>query len=158
MPSRQVQANLRIERIYLRKLVFEIFNTPDLYDQKWLPDVKVDMNVTHKIIGEGRYEVVISANVEAQLNRKPVLQLKIEQAGMFHVGGVKEGTSEMNQLLMVVCSNMLFPYVREAIDNITVRGALPPFALAPVNFEALVRQAIGERKNQLNITEDTVLN
>ena len=90
MPRRQVHANLRIERIYLKKVDFETFDTPALYDRKWLPDVKVDMNVTNKIIDEGRYEVVISANVEAQISRKPVLKLEIEQAGIFHVEGVKE--------------------------------------------------------------------
>ena len=36
---------------------------------------------------------------------------------------------------------MLFPYLREAVDALVVKGGFPALALQPVNFEALYRQA-----------------
>ena len=39
------------------------------------------------------------------------------------------------------CPNMLFPYLREAVDALVVKGGFPALALQPVNFEALYRQA-----------------
>jgi preprotein translocase subunit SecB len=39
----------------------------------------------------------------------------------------------------------LFPYAREAIDNLVVKGGFPPLMLAPVNFDALYRQAMEQQ-------------
>jgi len=40
--------------------------------------------------------------------------------------------------------NILFPYAREAIDNLVVKGGFPPLMIAPVNFEAI----FAERKQR----------
>jgi preprotein translocase subunit SecB len=36
--------------------------------------------------------------------------------------------------------NILFPYAREAISDLSNRGGFPPLILAPVNFDALYQQ------------------
>ncbi len=38
--------------------------------------------------------------------------------------------------------DVLFPYARENIDSLVVKGGFPPIMLAPVNFEALYQQAM----------------
>jgi preprotein translocase subunit SecB len=43
-------------------------------------------------------------------------------------------------VLGIACPNILFPYVREVISDIVVRGGFPPVMLSPVNFEALYQQ------------------
>ena len=35
------------------------------------------------------------------------------------------------------CPNILFPYVRETLDNLVVRAGFPPVILAPINFDAI---------------------
>jgi preprotein translocase subunit SecB len=42
----------------------------------------------------------------------------------------------------------LFPYVREAIDAMTIKGGFPAIGLQPVNFEALYRQAAKQAEEQ----------
>ena len=37
--------------------------------------------------------------------------------------------------------NILFPYARENIDSLIIKGSFPPLMLAPVNFDALYEQA-----------------
>jgi len=44
-----------------------------------------------------------------------------------------------------LCPNMLFPYVRETIDSLVVKGGFPAIQLAPVNFEALYAQALKQQ-------------
>jgi len=43
-------------------------------------------------------------------------------------------------VLAAVCPNILFPYAREAVDSLIVKGSFPPINLAPVNFDALYVQ------------------
>ena len=44
--------------------------------------------------------------------------------------------------LNAYCQNVLFPYAREAIDNVVVKGGFPALMLAPINFDAFYQQAM----------------
>jgi len=46
------------------------------------------------------------------------------------------------------CPNILFPYAREAIDNLVQRGSFPALMLAPVNFDALYAQSLAQQASQ----------
>ena len=34
----------------------------------------------------------------------------------------------------------LFPYAREAVSDLSIRGGFPPLLLSPVNFDAVYQQ------------------
>ena len=44
------------------------------------------------------------------------------------------------RLLRTFCCEQLFPYVRETIDQLVIKGSFPALMLAPINFEALYQQ------------------
>jgi preprotein translocase subunit SecB len=48
----------------------------------------------------------------------------------------------MAHALGAFCPNILFPYAREALDNMVVRGSFPALMLQPVNFDALYAQEL----------------
>jgi preprotein translocase subunit SecB len=72
--------------------------------------------------------------------------VEVQQAGIFFVVGI-EGEA-LRQVLATVGPNILFPYARESIDALVVKGGFPPLMLAPVNFEALYRQAVASQAQQ----------
>jgi preprotein translocase subunit SecB len=41
---------------------------------------------------------------------------------------------------------MLFPFAREAICDLVIKGGFPQLLIAPVNFEALYAQEIQRRR------------
>jgi preprotein translocase subunit SecB len=43
----------------------------------------------------------------------------------------------LDHTLGAFCPNILFPYAREAVDGLVVKGGFPPLMIAPVNFEAI---------------------
>jgi len=45
--------------------------------------------------------------------------------------------AEMEPLLAVMCPNILFPYLREVVSDVSVRAGFAPVMLNPINFEAL---------------------
>jgi preprotein translocase subunit SecB len=39
-----------------------------------------------------------------------------------------------------MCPNILFPYLREVVSDVVVRGGFAPVLLNPINFDALYQQ------------------
>jgi preprotein translocase subunit SecB len=54
----------------------------------------------------------------------------------------------MRRAISIMCPNLLFPYVREAVDNLAIKGGFPAIGLQPVNFEALYMQAVQKAAEQ----------
>ena len=68
------------------------------------------------------------------------------QAGVFQMRNVAE--ADLNPLLGIACPTILFPYLREAISDLVIRGGFPPVLLAPVSFEALFMQRQQQQQQQ----------
>ena len=151
-------ARIQVERIYLKDLSFEAPQAPDVFRGEWKPDVQLDINTRANRLDGSRFEVVLTATLSARLDAvgggepRTGLIVEVQQAGVFLVEGV-EG-APLQQILAMACPDILFPYVRETVDNIVVKGTFPPFMLAPVDFAALYREALrrhetmaGEKEN-----------
>lgn len=54
---------------------------------------------------------------------------------------------------------MLFPYARETIDNVLVKGSFPALMIPPINFDALfasaMQQAAAKAKEAESEGEDS---
>lgn len=140
-------AQVRLERIYLKDSSFESPGTPEVFGEEWKPEINVDIGTRTNSGPSGRYEVVLSGTIRAKrANGKTAFIVEVQQAGLFFIQGL---TGDMLQMALgTVCPTTLFPYLRESIDGLVVKGGFPPLHLAPVNFEALFRQAVAERQAQ----------
>ena len=144
MPETPIHGNIHIERIFVKKLEFDSPDTPEVFELRWQPKTTLDINAGQEKLEEGRFEVVLRISMTATIGKKRAFTLTLEQAGYFRVQGL-EGDA-LHQVLMVVCPNILFPYAREAVDNVVTKASFPPVVLAPVSFEAVFRQAMAQRK------------
>ena len=126
---------LGIERIYLRDLSFESPGAPEVFASERKPQLEIDIGTRSTRLDEDRFEVVLTLTLEAQSDERTLLVVELQQAGIFRLTGMDE--TPRRQVLAVACPNVLFPYARETIDQVTVKGNFPPFMLAPINFEAL---------------------
>ena len=70
---------------------------------------------------------------------KTAFLCEVHQAGIFLIKGI-EGEN-LRRVLATTAPSILFPYAREAIDSLVVKGGFPAVMLAPVNFDALYLQA-----------------
>ena len=156
MAEQNFSAKVAIERIYVRKLNFEPQDVPSIFDLKWRPNVKLDIQAKHRELGDQRFEVSLDCKLNAEIGGKLALSLELEQSGVFRVEGV-EGPP-LHHVLGVICPNILFPYARETLDSITVKGGLPPFAIAPVNFDAMLKKVMDQQKSTSAEFTDQVLN
>ena len=72
--------------------------------------------------------------------------IEAEQGGIFKIIGLDEPTRL--KILNVMCPNILFPFVREVVDNVVTKASFPPLMLPPVNFDALFIAALEEARAQ----------
>ena len=129
-----------MQKIYTKDLSFESPVTPAVFTQQWQPKLSVDLNTrSGSIDEEGNFEVVLSITVTAKMEEETAFLIEVHQAGVFLVRGFQP--EELKRILGTAAPNVLFPYAREAIDAICIKGGFPPLMLAPVNFEAVYQQA-----------------
>lgn len=139
-PPRQ---QFTLQRIYTKDLSFESPGTPEVFRKSWQPKVNVDLNTkSNRIDEEDNFEVVLTITLTTKVDEDTAFLVEVQQAGIFTVRGFEGET--LRQVLATACPNVLFPYARETIDNLCVKGGFPPVMLAPVNFEALYAQAVSK--------------
>lgn len=139
------QGQLLLERLYLKDASFESPRSPVVFVEPWKPEFNLDINTRTTGLGEDRFEVVLSATLRCTSEEgKTAYIVEIQQAGLFQISGLT-GT-DLQRALGTVCPGTLFPYLRESVDGLVVKGGFPAVHLAPVNFEALYAEAL--RKQQ----------
>ena len=129
-----------IQRVYLKDVSFESPSSPESFRQSPKPSVNLDLNARHVLVESGIYEVILSLTLTAKDDNDKTLYLAEDQlAGIFVIDGLDEAGKD--HMLASFCPSILFPYARENIDSLIVKGSFPPLMLAPVNFDALYEQA-----------------
>jgi preprotein translocase subunit SecB len=147
-PSGQNQSDtpvFSVNSIYIKDLSFESPNAPDIFNAEWQPKVDFDLQMATKVLNEaeGLHEVVIHITVTVKVQEDTTAFLiDVQQAGIFIVHKFEEEVS--NQILLITCPTVLFPYARETVSNLVQRGGFPQLLLPPINFEAMYAQQKGE--------------
>ncbi|MFZ2289629.1 MAG: protein-export chaperone SecB [Halopseudomonas yangmingensis] len=135
----QQQPQFSLQRIYVKDLSFESPKAPAAFQAQWNPQVNLDLNTRNSQLQDGVYEIVLSLSATVTNGDETCFIAEIQQAGIFIIQGLDEAA--MRHTLGAFCPSILFPYAREAIDNMVLRGSFPPLLLAPVNFDVLYAQA-----------------
>jgi preprotein translocase subunit SecB len=134
----QPQASFQIEKVYVKDLSLEIPNAPQVFMEQVQPQLEVQIGSQVNRLDEKFTEVTVSATVTARAGERTVFLAEAVQAGIFSLSNVPQ--AELEPLLHIGCPTILFPYLREAISDLIVRGGFPPVLLAPVSFEAIYLQ------------------
>jgi preprotein translocase subunit SecB len=143
----QPQQQFAMQRIYNKDISFESPATPEIFRKQWQPKVNVDLNTRSNPIDDtGNFEVILSITLTAKVDEETAFLVEVQQAGIFFISGFTE--EQLRRVLGTAAPNILFPYARENIDSLVVKGGFPPIMLAPVNFDALFDQAMQRQEEQ----------
>jgi len=141
------EAQFLIQRIYIKNLSFETTNTPAVFQQKWEPELSLDLNAQNTKLDEGVYEVALTVTATVKNHGSTAFLVEVQQGGIFTIQG--PAPEQLDHLLGSFCPSILFPYAREAITSEVIRGSFPQLVLAPINFDALYMQQQEEKKQSL---------
>jgi preprotein translocase subunit SecB len=134
------QPLFNIEKIYTKDLSLEIPHAPVIFLERSQPQIELQLHSQAATVEEGVYEVSITVTVTAKLLEKNQVMFLIEakQAGIFMLRDIPQ--NELEPMLGVVCPNILYPYLREVVSDLSVRAGFSPVTLNPLNFDALYQQ------------------
>ena len=134
------QPLFNIERLYVKDLSLEVPHAPGVFLERENPQIDLQLHSQAASIEEGLFEVTITATVTAKLAEKDKVMFLIEakQAGIFKIRNLQQ--DELGSVLGAVCPNILFPYLREVVSNVSVRAGFVPVLLNPINFDMLYQQ------------------
>ena len=135
-----------VQRLYVKDVSFESPLGAAVFSKQWTPELKVDLGSKNSKVSDEQYEVVLSVTITGKLDDEVAFLIEVQQAGLFLIKGLED--DQLRRALGIMCPNLLFPYVREAIDNLAIKGGFPAIGLQPVNFEALYMQAVKKAAEQ----------
>ena len=137
---------LQLQNIYVKDASFEAPNGPNIPVAEWAPQFGLNMNTSGSTLGDNLHEVVLTITLEAKIADKVAYLVEVKQAGTFLIRGY--GLDETRRIVGAFSPNVLFPYARQAVSDLILRGGFPPFLLPPVNFDSLFQQSLEQASRQ----------
>ena len=152
--EQEVKKVFAIQKLYVKDASFESPNAPQSFGfKKWEPEIDLKMTNSQSYLEGDLHEVVLVITATAKLQDKTAFLVEVHQAGVFSIAGFEE--AEKKYLLGSQCMNILFPFAREIVSDMSVRGGFPPLLMSPVNFDALYQQHLQQQQGQPEDAEAT---
>lgn len=139
----QAGAQLNLQRIYIKNASFEAPGSPQVFQTQGQPAIELNLGQRVTQLGEGVFEVTITATVTCKVEDKTAYIAEVDQAGIFGLVGFEDSAHEA--VLSSYCPNVLFPYARQMIAELIQNGGFPPFLMQPINFESLYAEQVRRR-------------
>lgn len=147
------QPQFALQRVYLKDVSFEAPNSPQVFTKEWKPEVKLDLNTGAQKLDDSHYEVSVKVTITATNDDQTAFLVEIVQAGLFVLANIPE--EQVRPMLGALCPNILFPYLRENVDSLVIKGGFPALVLAHINFDALFQQRLAQEAAEANEGEQT---
>jgi preprotein translocase subunit SecB len=129
-----------LQSVYLKDCSYESPNGPRLpTNQAWEPKFQLNMNTSAEELAPDVREVLLTVTLEAKQGDATLYLVEVKQAGVFAIAGAS--ADDLKRLIGSFCPSVLFPYAREVISDLIIKGGFPNFLLPLVNFDALFMQA-----------------
>lgn len=146
------KAQFVIQKIYTKDVSFESPNSPDIFREEWKPKLDLQLGNEYRQIDENNHEIILSVTVTAKVGDKTAFLVEVKQAGIFTLTGYSK--QEMGPLVGSYCPNTLFPFVREVVSDVVLKGGFPQLVLAPVNFDAMYMHQMEQAKKQMEAAKE----
>jgi preprotein translocase subunit SecB len=128
-----------IQKLYVTDISLESPNTPmSFMGSEVEPEFEVQFRNEAKGFDNGFFEASLTVTAKAVAGENTLFLVELTQAGIFQIENIPD--EELDPALGIGCPTVLFPYLREAVTDLTTRAGFPPLILQPINFEAIFMQ------------------
>jgi preprotein translocase subunit SecB len=134
---------LALQNVYVKDASFEAPAGPNLNVAEWNPQFGMTMNTAATTVAPDVHEVVLTITLEAKVADKVAYLVEVKQAGLFVARGYAE--DDLRRIVGAYVPSVLFPFARQSVSDLILRGGFPPFLLPPVNFDALYQQGADQQ-------------
>jgi preprotein translocase subunit SecB len=127
-----------IQRMYLKDLSLEQPNSPAILLSQEQPAVDIQIGLGAEQIGEGVFEITVTATVTAKVNEQTMFLVEAKQAGIFEIRHMPDG--QLDPITGIACPQIIYPYLRSNVADVIQRAGFPPVHMAEINFQAMYDQ------------------
>ncbi|MBE9561786.1 MAG: protein-export chaperone SecB [Proteobacteria bacterium] len=135
-----------IQNVYIKDVSFETPNSPQIFMEKWKPKLELEISNDIKQLNDELFEIVLNITATVKIEEKTAFLVEVHQAGLFAIKGFPN--DKMSYMLNAYCPNVLFPFARETVANLVIKGGFQPLWLSPINFDALYTQQLQKQQDQ----------
>ncbi|MGH8335999.1 MAG: protein-export chaperone SecB [Gammaproteobacteria bacterium] len=128
----------QIQRVYLKEASLEQPNSPAILLEQEQPTVDIQLGVEAAPVGEGMFEVTVTATVQTKIKDKTMFLVEALQAGIFELRNLP--ADQTGPILGIACPQIVYPYLRGNVADLIQRGGFPPVHLSEINFQAMYDQ------------------
>jgi len=125
----------QIQRIYLKDLSLEQPNSPQILLEQAQPQVEISLGLGAAPIGEGIYEVTVTATVTTKVKDRVLFLVEAKQGGIFEIRNIPD--EQLQAIVGIACPGIIYPYLRAIVSDVCTRAGFPPVILSEVNFQAM---------------------
>lgn len=150
--QQSTERNFAVQRVYTKDISFESPNAPEIFRGEWKPKHELNLNTRINQLEEQVFEVILVVTVTVTVEDKTAFIVEVQQAGIFSASGF--GEAEMGPMLGAYCPALLFPYAREVVSDLVVKGSFPQLVLQHVNFDVLFAQHQQQAAEEAQVSGD----
>lgn len=154
--AEEIAPRLVLQKVYAKDVSFEVPRGYKSFAGEWKPEIKIDMGLSQTKVNDNGWELDLKLTATVTNDSETAFLVEVVQAGIFLIEGVTE--EQRKAVLNTTCATMIFPYAREAIDALVVKGGFPALMLAPINFDGMYQQAMAKRQAEQEAAEGATLN
>ncbi len=133
------QPQMSINGQYIKDLSLESPGAPysltavNLNSERPAIDINVDLKGNR--LEDDVYELLLIITAKAAVKDKPLFLVELNYGGIFTLKNFAR--EQLEATLFSVCPNLLFPYARRIISDVTRDAGFPPLMLDPMDFHSM---------------------
>ena len=149
MTEKQHKSNkITVSAQYIKDLSFENPNSPNsLSNKNGTPNINVEINVYAKPLNSKIYEVSLAINGKALNDKSKIFEIELVYAGVFSLPDVEINKEDERKTVLIECPQLLFPFARSIVSNVTRDGGFMPLVIQPIDFELLYVERVNKEKH-----------
>lgn len=134
-----MEKNLQLISQYIKDLSFENYAAQNGVFSKEKPKINIDIKVQRKKLQNGFSEITLLILLEAKTNIEKIFLIELSYAATFSLKGLNN-LSDEKYIFFVDCPNIIFPFARQILYNVTQNSGFPPLTLDYINFSNLFKK------------------
>ena len=129
-------SNLKFVSQYIKDLSFENYAAQNNHFDKQKLNLNLDLNIKKKNLDHNLVEITLVILLEAKKQKTKAFIVELSFASTF-ILPEKNTDEENKQCSFIDCPNIMFPFIRQIIFNITQNSGFVPVNLDYINFSEL---------------------
>ncbi len=127
---------------YVKDLSFESPRAPaSLFSLREAPAMEVNVSLAGQKLDANVYELTISITVRATHEKSTIFLSDLAYGGVLELQNIPEQNVEL--AVFVQGAQLIYPFARRVIADVTRDGGFPPLQLEPIDFHAMYRDQRG---------------